>query len=335
MGARNGQKLKLLYLIEILKSETDEDHPLSATEICDRLNAKGITAERKAIYDDVQKLIDFGYDIIKTRIPKSGFFLASREFEIPEIYLLTDAVRTAKFISPKKTRELVSKLDGMLSHYQAKKREKGIYVDNSGKCANEEIYYTIDAIGNAIQNRKKISLNYGTRSLNANREIVTEYKKRIVSPYAMTWQDDHYYLICNYEKYENLMHLRIDRMKAVNVLEENIRPFTQVSEYVDCFDVADYTQKLFGMYVGDQADVVLKCSKKVIEQIADRFSKDIFIRNVTDTHFTITVKAAVSDALVTWIMNYGDNIEVLSPDNLKEMIVERANNIIELYTKNE
>lgn len=331
MAARNGQKLKLLYLIEILKSETDEDHPLSATEICDRLNAKGITAERKAIYDDVQKLIDFGYDIIKTRVPKSGFFLASREFEIPEIYLLTDAVRTAKFISPKKTRELVSKLDNMLSHYQAKKRERAIFVNNMGKCANEEIYYTIDTIDTAITNRKKIAFKYGIRALNDNREIVTVYKDRIVSPYAMTWQDDHYYLICNYEKYDNLLHLRIDRMRSVSVTDKNIRPYTEVSEYTDVFDIADYTKKLFGMHAGVQEDVELRCSKKYIEQIADRFSENIFIRNVTDTHFDITVKAVVSEALATWIMNYGDGVEVLAPNALKKLIVNRAEQILNMY----
>lgn len=333
MGARNGQKLKLLYLIEILKSETDDEHPLSATELCDRLNSKGITAERKAIYDDIEKLNDFGFDIIKTRTPKSGFFLASRDFEIPEIYLLTDAVRTAKFISPKKTRELVSKLDGMLSRHQAKKREKGIFVDNSGKCANEEIYYTIDTIDNAIANRKKISLKYGIRTLNSNREIVTVFKDRIVSPYAMTWQEDHYYLICNYEKYDNLLHLRIDRMRSVCETDQKIRPFSEVSEYADVFDIADYTKKLFGMHSGKEEDVELRCSKKHIEQIADRFSENIFIRNVTDTHFTFTVKAVVSDALVTWIMNYGESIEVLAPQSLKDAIVERTNQILNIYNK--
>lgn len=333
MGGRNGQKLKLLYIIEILKSETDEDHPLSATEICDKLAAWDVTAERKAIYDDIDKLIDFGFDIIKTRTPKSGFFLASREFEIPEIYLLTDAVRTAKFISPKKTRELVAKLDGMLSRYQAKKRNKAIFVDNTGKCTNEEIYYTIDTINEAIENRKKISLKYGIRALNDNREIVTVYNERVVSPYAMTWQDDHYYLICNNEKYNNLLHLRIDRMKTVEQTNDKIRPFSEVSDYTDVFDIADYTQKLFGMYSGDLKDVELKCSKKYIEQIADRFSENIFIRNVTDTHFNITVKAVESPALVTWIMNYGDGIEVLAPDSLKELIINRTKSILNLYDK--
>lgn len=331
MGARNGQKLKLLYVIDILRKETDEDHPLSATEICERLLSRGVNAERKAIYDDIEKLIDFGFDIIKTRTPKSGFFLASREFEVPEIYLLADAVRTARFISPKKTRELISKLDGMLSRFQANKREKGIFVDNSGKCVNEEIYYTIDTISRAISDHKKISLKYGIRTLTDSREIVTEYKDRVVSPYAMTWQDDHYYLICNYEKYDNLLHLRIDRMRSVNETEDTIRSFAEVCEYTDVFDIADYTKKLFGMHTGIQEEVELRCSRKYLEQIADRFSENIFIRNVTDTHFTFSVKAVVSEALATWIMNYSDGIEVLSPASLRDLITERAEKILSIY----
>ena len=122
--------MKLLYIVDILEKYTDEDNPINATELCNRLEALGVSAERKAIYNDIDTLIDFGYDIIKTRVPRFGYFLASRRFELPEVYLLSDAVRSAEFISPKKTRELISKLDSMLSENQARKRENGIYIKN-------------------------------------------------------------------------------------------------------------------------------------------------------------------------------------------------------------
>ena len=330
MATRTGQKIKLLYIIKILTELTDEDHPLSATEICEKLSAYDITAERKAIYDDIECLISFGYDIISTRVPKNGYFLASRDFELPEIYLLGDAVRTAKFISEKKTRELTSKLDGMLSRYQSKKSINGIYIDNSSKTRNEEIFYNIDSINTAISEGKKISFKYGKRVLN-NRQITTEYKTRTVSPYAMTWQDDHYYLICNYEKYDNLMNLRIDRIKSVQILDEQSRHFSEVSDYKDTFDVADYTKKLFGMFGGDMQQVKLRCSNKILEQVADRFGENIFITNVTDTHFDFTVKAAVSDGLVTWIMNYSSDIEVITPAELRNKIADRAEKVLEVY----
>ncbi len=331
--ARRGQKVKLLYIIKILTELTDEDHPLSATEICEKLAAYDVTAERKAIYDDIDCLISFGYDIIATRTPKSGYFLASRDFELPEVFLLGDAVRTAKFISEKKTRELTKKLDKLLSHYQSKSGLRGIYIDSSSKTHNEELFYNIDRINTAINEGKKIKFTYSKKILREGKQIVTESKTRTVSPYAMTWQFDYYYLIGNYEKYDNLMNLRIDRIHSVEILDEPIRHFSQVSDYRDTFDVADYTKKLFGMFGGNTQEIKLRCSNQILEQVTDRFGDRIFITNVTENSFDFTVKAAVSDALVTWITNYSDKIEVLKPEQLKEKIVDRAEKILNIYKR--
>lgn len=332
MGAGTLQRLKLLYLIKILECDTDENHPLSAPEICKRLAELGISAERKSIYDDIEALCLYGYDIIKTRSPKSGYFLGARDFETPEVYLLEDAVRTAKFISAKKTRELVAKLDGMLSRYQSRRLPDGIYIDSEGKCKNEEIFYTIDRIQCAIENRHKIILKYGVRILGDGNTIVTDVNERKISPYAMTWQDDHYYLIGNYEKYDNLIHLRIDRMRSVTETNEPIRHFSLVSKYDAFFDTADYTKRLFSMFGGDTERVEFRCDKSILEQVADRFGDNIFITRVTDTHFCFSAEVTVSQALVTHIMNYGNKMEVLSPQSLREMTLNRAKEILELYS---
>ncbi len=333
MAARRGQKVKLLYIIKILTELTDEEHPLSATEICEKLSAYDITAERKAIYDDIECLISFGYDIIQTRVPKNGYFLASRDFELPEVFLLGDAVRTAKFISEKKTRELTSKLDRLLSKHQSKRNISAIYIDSSNKTKNEELFYNIDRINTAIEEGKKIRFTYSKRVLHEGRQITTESKTRTVSPYAMTWQFDYYYLIGNYEKYDNLMNLRIDRIHSVEILDEPMRHFSEVSDYRDTFDVADYTKKLFGMFGGNTQEIKLRCSNKMLEQVTDRFGDKIFITNVTDATFDFTAKAAVSDALATWIMNYGANIEVITPTELRQKIIDRAERILEIYKK--
>lgn len=333
MAARRGQKVKLLYIIKILTELTDEEHPLSATEICEKLSAYDITAERKAIYDDIECLISFGYDIIQTRVPKNGYFLASRDFELPEVFLLGDAVRTAKFISEKKTRELTSKLDRLLSKHQTKRNISAIYIDSSNKTKNEELFYNIDRINTAIEEGKKIRFTYSKRVLHEGRQITTESKTRTVSPYAMTWQFDYYYLIGNYEKYDNLMNLRIDRIHSVEILDEPMRHFSEVSDYRDTFDVADYTKKLFGMFGGNMQEIKLRCSNKMLEQVTDRFGDKIFITNVTDKTFDFTAKAAVSDALATWIMNYGANIEVIIPTELRDKIKNRAEKILEIYKK--
>ena len=331
MAARSGQKLKLFYIIEILKKYTDEEHPMNATQICDKLSAYNVTAERKAVYNDIEQLIFLGFDIIKTRVPQSGFFLGSREFEIPEISLLSDAVKTAKFISVKKTRELVSKLDDMMSVYQVSSKKMGIYIDEDSKTKNEEIYYTIDTVSRAIEDRKQVKFKYTLRKIGDNKQIETNTTERTVSPYVLTWQDDHYYLIGNYEKYDNLIHLRIDRMHAAEETETPIRPFSEVSDYKNYFDVADYTKRLFGMFGGKIEEIELKCSKDMLEQVLDRFGENIFISKLTEKTFNFTYSAAVSDALVTWIINFGDKIEAVKPKSLRNMIKDRITSINGIY----
>ncbi len=331
MAERRGQKVKLLHIIDILRKNTDEEHPMNATEICDALALRDVSAERKSIYSDLEALGDFGFDIIRTEKPKRGFFLGSRELEEPEINLLCDAVRAANFVSVKKSRELISKLESVLSTHKASSRGMNVFMDTEGKCDNEELFYIIDCISRAIESRRKITFKYVVRELTNDRRISDRSKQMKVSPYAMTWEGDHYYLVCNYEKYDNLLNLRIDRMHSVTETDEAVRHFSEVSDYKDSFDVADYTRRLFGMYGGESEEIEFKCSKKILEQVADRFSENIFIKKVTETHFSFSVDAVISDALVTWILNYGDNIEVTSPERLREMVKDRAQRVISVY----
>lgn len=324
-----GQKLKLIAVLDILRENSDEENPITATAICDLLQQKGITAERKSVYADIEALIDYGYDIVRSYSPK-GFFLGDRDFEEAEVYLLSDAVRTARFISPKKTRVLIKKLGGLLSQGQRKKRVRDIYFNPAQKCNNEEIFYNIDSISQAIRQNKMVEFDYVSRELK-DREFVDVVKKLWVSPYALAWQDDHYYLICNFKKYDNLVHLRLDRMSKVKIREEAARHFSEVSEYTTFFDVADYTNKIFGMYTGELQTIELCCKKKLAKTVVDRFSENIFITNVTDDEFCFSYKAAVSDALVTFILNFGDEIKVIKPQGLKEMILNRAEKVINLY----
>ena len=331
MESRRNGKLKILYIIDILKKYSDEDHPLSAKEICSYLEDYDISAERKAIYDDIENLIFYGFDIIKTRTPKSGVFLASRDFEIPEIYLLTDAVQSADFITPKKTRELVSKLDSMLSVEQAKLRQRSTYIEYNHKCSNEEIYITIDSLRRAIELGKKVTLRYISRKLGSGRSIESREKVFKVSPYALIWTDDHYYLVCNNEKYDNLMHLRLDRMKSVSHTEETSRHFRECSDYTEVFDTSDYISKAFNMFGGEQSEIELSCDERILEQIIDRFSEKIHITGRDDGRFTFRTKALVSDGLVGWLMQFGTDIEVLSPDVLRKTLSERIEAMAKLY----
>ncbi len=324
-------KLRLLYVLDILKKYSDEDHPLDSADIIDKLDSLDITANRKTIYDDISALEFYGCDIIKTSLPKTGWFIGEREFEVPEIYLLCDAVRSAKFISSKKTRELLSKLNSLLSVNTVASRKDAVFYDLSDKAGNEEIYYTIDKINRAIIDKKQIKLAYTTRILDDNRQIKRKTKEMVINPYSLAWQDDYYYLLGNHSKYDNLIHLRVDKIGSVEILETDCRHFSLVSDYKDYFDTADYLSRLFGMFSGTLTEIELCCNKKIIEQVFDRFSQDIFIKNVTENEFSFSVKAAISSAMVTWIMNYGSDIKVVKPDILKDMIKERAKDILKNY----
>lgn len=333
MEARIGGKLKILYIVDILRKYSDEEHPLNATEICEHLADMGVRAERKAIYDDIENLIFYGYDIIKTRTPKAGFFLASREFELPEIYLLTDAVQSADFITPKKTRELVGKLENMMSKEQAKVRENSIYIEYRHKCDNEEIYLSIDTLRAAIDAGKKVSLKYRTRKIDEDRKITLSEREFKLSPYALIWMDDHYYLVCNNEKYDNLMHLRLDRMKSVTALDEPYRHFSEVCDYKERFDIADYASKTFNMFGGELCEIELACSFSILEQVIDRFGDKIHIIGVENGRFSFRIKGMISEGLVGWIMQFGGDIEVAAPEKLRTMIGEKIEQLQKTYKK--
>ncbi len=330
MSKRARQKLKLIYTLEILKKYSDEENPLTANKIAEKLLDYGIEAERKSIYDDIACLEEYGCDIIKSASPK-GWFIGDREFEIPEIYLLCDAVRSAKFISAKKSAELIEKLNDMLSVNQVKRRENSVYFGASDKCGNEELYYNIDKIADAIKEQRQIELTYSVRYFDSEREVKKTKKTMVINPYALTWQDDYYYLLGNHIKYDNIIHLRLDRISAVKLLDTKARHYSEVSSYTEFFDTADYTNKLFGMHGGSMTEVELCCNKRITEQVLDRFSERIFIKKVTDEEFCFTVNAALSEALVTWIINYGSDLKVNSPEELCEMVKARAKTVLKNY----
>lgn len=330
MAGKN-QRTRVLTLLKILMQKTDEQHPLNSAELIANLNSFGIECDRKTIYDDIEALNLCGYDIIQTRGAKSGYFMASRDFELPEIALLTDAVLAADFITRKKTNTLINKLKGLLNEYQAESYSGRSFIDNRNKGDNEEIYYSIDAIERGVAAKKKITFKYVRHTLNGGRTPQVTIKEMKASPYALIWAEDHYYLVCNNEKYDNLMHLRLDRMKSVKVTDEDWRHFSEVSEYKTEFNTADYTDKVFNMFSGEQEEITLDCSTEILEQVIDRFSDKIFIRDAGENRFLFSHKAFISDGLVNWILQFGDKMQVKSPEKLKVKINQRIASISNIY----
>ena len=331
MKTPSKQKLRLLYIIDILSKYSDEDNPISATQIMEHLLKEyGIECERKTVYDCIECLNEYGYEIIKSQSPR-GYFMTPYYFEPAELRLLIDAVQSADFISAKKTKLLIKKFSSFASVNQYSKIEKQVYIDNRNKCANENLFIIIDIISTAISTKKQIEVIYRRRKIVDGKTARYEEKTMVINPYALIWSDDHYYLVGNYNKYDNLIHLRIDRLKSVKVLDSYSRHFSEVSPYQKIFDIADYSNKHLSMFSGDIKPIEMICNNSMIEDFIDQFGEKVSMKPYDNENFIAKVDVAVTDGLVAWIMQYGNKIKVKSPKELKNMIIDKTNSILALY----
>ncbi len=331
MKSASTQKLRLLYIIDIFTKYSDEEHVLSTTDIINYLRDDyNIDCERKTVYDAIINLNEYGYEIIKSESPR-GYFMTPHLFELPELRLLIDAVQSADFISVKKTRALMKKFSKLVSCYEFKKIEKQVYIDNRNKSTNENLFYIIDLLDSAINKKVQVEITYRRRKLVEGAHSDFEEKIMIVNPYALIWSRDHYYLVGNYSKYDNLIHLRIDRMKTVNITDKPARKFSEVSPYTNSFDVADYSNKHLSMFSGDIKPVELLCNNEIIEDFVDRFGEKCFMRPSGNDKFVAKLDVAVTEGLASWIMQFGDKIKVRAPKALKNMIIDKTNSILSMY----
>lgn len=330
--SKESQKLRILFLQDIFSRRTDENNVFSAEQLCDILfEDYGISVERKAIYTDIEALQNYGMDIVNTRSPIRGYYLRARNFEPAEARLLTDAVLAAKFISPKKTKSLVYKIGSLLSEEQEEKLRSQVYVNSSVKCSNEELYDIISALSDAIEKKLQVQFEYSKRKL--EKRFVRRFSSRTftVNPYALIWSNDHYYLVCNNPKYNNLMHVRLDRISNIKITNTPYRHFSAVSAYKNEFDSADYSNKLFNMFSGEQGEIKIRCSNRLIDDILERFGENIPLMIDGDDNFIVRATVELSDGLVSWIMQYGTDMKVLEPVELKNAIRDKAKDISYLY----
>lgn len=314
MAKSAGQKLKLLYIIKLLTENTDENHPASTTDIIAYLDANGIHSERKSIYDDIEKLCDFGYDIVQVRSRLGGgYYMASREFELAELKLLVDAVQSSRFITSRKSRSLIKKLELLAGKQDAGKLQRQVYVAGRIKTENESIYYNIDNIHRAIQENRQISFQY--LDWNLNKELVPRVGgKRKVSPWALIWREENYYLAA-YNGVDGIMkHYRVDKMGHVDVLKDE----REGLEQFEMVDPAVYTNLTFGMFSGDEETVTLQFPNRLIGVVLDRFGREADIRPMTDRVFRIRVRVAVSGQFFGWLAGIGREAVIVSPAAVKE-----------------
>lgn len=336
MAGNPKQKLKLLYISEYLKKYTDDEHCVSVPQIIEYLEEQGISAERKSIYQDIDILREYGLSIIRGQAPMNGYFLSESDFQLSELKMLVDAVKASPVISRKKTAELIRKLESMGSIYQAQSLEaadsRSKAGDFSNKTDNEEFYYNIDRIHTAIQKGKKIRFFYRKRTLVNNLPVFDNGREFIISPYAALWHQDKYYVVGNYEKYDDLSHYRIDRMKHVDVCDQPVRRLSEVSRYKAGFDAADYTKTVFNMYAGDKPEPVeLECSIDLLEVIIERFGINIPFRKIGEDRFSVRVSAVINDGFEKWLLNLGGSAIVRSPDSLRDSLRKRLESMLKQF----
>lgn len=316
MAKSPNQKLKLLYLLKILTEQSDENHCLSAQALIDALSAYDIKAERKSIYDDIAQLIDFGYDIVLVKAKTGGgYYLAGREFELAELKLLVETVQASRFLTVKKSRELISKIEKLASRAEAGQLQRQVYVANRIKTANESIYYIVDDIHRAIQNNEQISFQY--LEWNLDKELVPRKEGKVyqISPWALTCKDENYYLIAHDEEENKIKHFRVDKLGHVKVLENVKR---QGAELFERFDIADYANKTFGMYGGREETVTLEFENRLIGVVMDRFGKEAAVRRRDEEHFSVRVRVAVSGQFFGWLTGLGVGARIAAPDEVTE-----------------
>jgi predicted DNA-binding transcriptional regulator YafY len=325
MARKPQQGLKILWLMKLLCAETDEQHPISMQSIIARLAENGIDCERKSIYSDLELLEQFGLDIVYRREQPSGYYVASRDFELPELKLLVDAVQASRFITHKKSLQLIEKLQGLTSRHEAELLRRQLHVSGTPKAANEGIYYTVDAIYSAIAQNRQITFRYLDYAHGGQKHFRRDGARYTVSPYALLWDDEYYYMVGYYEQYGGLSNFRVDKMDAVRISDE---PRVDGAEQ---FDAAEYAKRQFSMFSGEVADVRLKVQRKFIGAAIDRFGDNIMVFPHDDDSVIINAQVEISPIFIAWLFQFGGGIEVLSPRSVRDKVVKAAEQMREAY----
>lgn len=327
MAKTSSQKLKLLYLQKIFQEQTDENHVLTMTQLINELDKYNISAERKSIYDDIEALREFGLDIECRKSNPRGYYLTNRQFELPELKLLVDAVQSSKFITHKKSNALIKKVEGLTSLHEGQLLHRQVYVANRIKTMNESIYYNIDEIHTAISMGKKIQFQYFEWTLNKERKYKKQGKPYCISPWALTWDDENYYMIGFDSEAQIIKHYRVDKMTNITLTEEP----RDGQEHFQQFDMGLYSKKMFGMFNGQEETVKLLFANQLIGVVLDRFGKDISIVPYDENHFTIHVKVAVSPQFFSWVFGFATEVKILSPQYVVDLYQEKLKDVTQLY----
>ncbi len=306
MPKSRNQKLKLLCLVHILEEKTDDEHGLKTEEIIAELARYDISAERKSIYDDLELLQTWGLSIEHDKA--KGYRLAERDFDLPELKMLVDAVQSSRFISVTKSDELIRKLKGLTSEHKARELQRQVTVKNRIKSMNNTTIYAVDTVHNAILHDKKITFQYWSWTTAKEQLPRHNGKKYKVSPWMLLWDDEYYYLVAYDEEHGQIRHYRVDRMRQVSEIEEK----REGREEFTKIDIAEYSSGVFGMFGGEKTHVTFSCKTEMAGVVLDRFGKDVMMTPTADG-FQFHADINVSPQFFGWVASFGNEIKILSP----------------------
>ena len=328
MARSSYQKLKPLYIMDYLLQNSDEEHPVTVNQIIAFLDGQGISAERKSIYNDIEALRYFGLDIVQSEGGRfTGYYVAERNFELPELKLLVDSVQSSKFITHKKTAALIKKIERLASVHEAQLLNRQVFVANRIKTMNESIYYNVDEIHNGISRNRKIRFKYFEYTVSKERRYRKDGADYVVSPFAMTWDDENYYLVAYDSETGRIKHYRVDKMEKISVTEEE----RDGLDAYQALDMAVYAKKTFGMFTGEEESVSLRFENHLVGAVMDRLGREIFIIPDGPDHFTVRTDVVVSPQFFAWVLGFGGSAQVLGPQPVVERLKAHLDAVNALY----
>lgn len=328
MPKGTNQKFKLYRLAQIMLEKTDDDHYITMPEILSALEEYEVTADRKSIYNDLRDLEVLGIEVEgEPAGNRYHYHVVSRPFELPELKLLVDAIQSSKFITERKTNALIKKLEQLVSKYEAMKLQRQVYVSGRIKTMNESIYYTVDAIHNAISENKKIRFQYFQWNVKKEMELRHNGAWYHISPWGLSWDDENYYLVGYDSAAGQIKHYRVDKMLHIQMTDEK----REGKEHFKKLDMADYAKKSFGMFGGKEQKVKLLVANNLAGVIIDRFGKNVMMIPEDGDHFTVIVDVHVSNQFLGWIFSLGKDVKIISPDEVVEQMKQEIDRLVCQY----
>ena len=310
MPKSDNQKLKIFYILDYLERNSNEKHPVRTSELIDMLDRNhNIRCDRKTVYSDIAALQQYGVDIVSLPGKNGGYYIASRNFELPELKLLIDAVQSSRYLTEKKSRELIEKLCSQCNEQDAKLMRRTVLVSGRVKSMNETIYYNVDAIQEAIAQNKQISFRYFDWDFGGKRKY--RDKEYLASPYGLCQDHENCYLLAYSSRY-GITSYRVDRMTDIQLTEENRIPCPELTGKA----LHDHANRLFQMYSGDALDVKMRFHKTLLNVVIDRFGKDTMLIPDGEDYFNFTVKVAISPMFLSWVIGFGAKAKILYPQSV-------------------